>query len=69
LPVAGAGFYAFSGGLWRTQCVATLDVAPGWRSARLSRALIPRGSWRWWAILALVVGLAAPTRFTTAPSP
>ena len=62
------GFYAFSSEALAHAGVATLDVATAltmtaslyafWIFARTGR-------WRWWAITAVLVGLAALTRFTT----
>lgn len=62
------GFYAFSSEALAHAGVATLDLATG---LAITAALYAfwvftrTGSWRWWAILAVVVGLAALTRFTT----
>ncbi|HET9326740.1 MAG TPA: glycosyltransferase family 39 protein [Candidatus Eisenbacteria bacterium] len=62
------GFYAFSSEALAHAGVATLDLATGLAitAALYAFWMFTRtGSWRWWAILAIVVGLAALTRFTT----
>jgi hypothetical protein len=62
------GFYAFSSEALAHAGVATLDLATGLAitSAMYAFWIFCRtGAWRWWALLAVVVGLAALTRFTT----
>ena len=62
------GFYAFSSEALAHAGVATLDVATGLAisGAMFAFWIFTRtGSWRTWAVLALVVGLAALTRFST----